>query len=156
MARFLVLHGPNLNMLGQREKEHYGNTTLAQINQQLANAARSHQIQLDIFQSNAEHELIEQIQTTEADLIILNAGGYSHSSIAIRDALLARQHPMIEVHISNVAARESFRQTSLLSDIAIGTIQGFGAYSYLLALQAGQHYYLNHHCQQEEPVDGHS
>ncbi len=156
MAKILILHGPNMNMLGKRESAHYGHTTLAQINQQLTEQAKLQHIELDIMQSNAEHALIDAIQQTDADLIIINAGGYTHTSIALRDALLATQITTIEVHLSNVAARESFRQHSLISDIALGTIQGFGAHSYLLALQAGHHHLLNHHCQQEETVDGHS
>lgn len=142
MAHYLVLHGPNLNRLGQRDKQHYGSTTLAQINQQLSQLASSYQDSITAVQSNAEHVLIDTIQQTHADAIIVNAAAYSHTSIALRDALIDSGTPIFEVHMSNVAARETFRQHSLISDIAIGTIQGFGALSYTLALQAAHHHCL--------------
>ncbi len=158
MAKMLVIHGPNLNMLGQREKQHYGITTLTQINDQLLQTANQFGHDLTAIQSNAEHALIDSIQQASlnqtADLLILNAGGYTHTSIALRDAVLASHLPMIEVHLSNTAAREPFRHQSLLSDIAIGTIQGFGALSYTLAVSAA-HHYLSTHCKQKDTIDGH-
>ncbi|MDF1795062.1 MAG: type II 3-dehydroquinate dehydratase [Coxiellaceae bacterium] len=155
MAKILALHGPNLNMLGQREKHHYGTTTLEQINQQLTERAQSLGHHLDTMQSNAEHILIDSIQQSQANLLILNAAGYTHTSIALRDAILAKQIPTIEVHLSNTAARETFRQQSLISDIAIGTIQGFGAHSYLLALDAA-HQYISTQCSQKDTINGYA
>lgn len=156
MANFLILHGPNLNMLGRRDCGNHSSTTLAQINQQMYELAKSYNHHLVIEQSNAEHELINCIQQTEADLIIINAAGYSYTSIALRDTLLARNLPTIEVHLHNTAHQTSSYQGSLISDVAIGTIQGFGALSYSLAIQAAHHHCLNNHCQQEETVDGYS
>ncbi|MDF1654280.1 MAG: type II 3-dehydroquinate dehydratase [Coxiellaceae bacterium] len=155
MADILVLHGPNLNMLGQRENQHYGTTTLVQINQQLIARAQTLGHCIDTMQTNAEHDLIDAIQQTNANILIINAGGYTHTSVALRDAILARQLPTVEVHLSNIAAREPFRHQSLLSDIALGTIQGFGAHSYLLALEAA-HHYLTTHCSQKDTVNGYA
>ena len=143
MAKILVLHGPNLNLLGSREPSVYGTDTLAQINDRLASQARAGGHELTCFQSNAEHELIDQVQHSRADgtaLIVLNAGAFTHTSLALRDALAAVAIPFIEVHLSNVHARETFRHHSYLSAIALGVIGGFGADSYRLALEAGMHW----------------
>jgi 3-dehydroquinate dehydratase-2 len=139
VAKILVLHGPNLNLLGAREPHIYGHETLADINQQLAERAQQAGHDLVWFQSNAEHELIGRLHQCRDDqtrLILCNAGALTHTSIALRDAFAAAAIPFIEVHLSNVFARESFRHHSYLSDIALGMICGFGADSYRLALNA--------------------
>ncbi len=144
MASILVLHGPNLNLLGTREPEVYGTATLAHINQLLTEQAKAAGHVLNHLQSNAEHELINRVhaargfenQADKADFILINPGAFTHTSIALRDALLGVGIPFIEVHLSNVHAREPFRQHSYLSDVAVGVICGFGAQSYELALQA--------------------
>jgi 3-dehydroquinate dehydratase-2 len=139
VAKILVLHGPNLNLLGAREPGIYGHETLAEINQQLAERARAAGHELAWFQSNAEHELIGRIHQARDDqiaLILCNAGAFTHSSIALRDAFAAVAIPFIEVHLSNVFAREPFRHHSYLSDLAVGVICGFGRASYGLALEA--------------------
>lgn len=139
MASFLILHGPNLNLLGQREPEVYGTTTLDEINQQVIEYASGEGHQLECFQSNAEHELIDKVQQAKSvgvDFIIINPGAFTHTSIALRDALLGIEIPFIEVHLSNVFAREEFRRHSYLSDIAVGIISGMGAQGYQLAVQA--------------------
>jgi 3-dehydroquinate dehydratase-2 len=143
MANFLVLHGPNLNLLGQREPEIYGTTTLDEINQQVSQFAEADGHKLECFQSNAEHELIERIQkakTSGIDFIIINPGAFTHTSIALRDTLLGIEIPFIEVHLSNVFAREEFRRQSYLSDIAVGIISGMGALGYQLAIQAANQF----------------
>ncbi len=139
MADILVLHGPNLNMLGQREPDKYGTTTLADINQQLCASASANGLQLDHFQSNAEHELVDRIHRARTEgikFIIINPAAFTHTSVALRDAILASDIPFIEVHISNVHAREAFRHHSYFSDIAVGVICGLGPDGYQLALQA--------------------
>lgn len=139
MAKILALHGPNLNLLGTREPDIYGHTTLPDINQQLAEQAQTAGHELVWFQSNAEHELIGRIQQARDEqtaMILFNPAAFTHTSVALRDALSAVAIPFIEVHMSNVHARESFRHRSYLSDIAIGVICGFGADSYRLALEA--------------------
>jgi len=138
MARFLVLHGPNLNLLGTREPEHYGADTLADIAQQLQLSAEENGHQLESFQSNAEHDLVDKIHAAQGntDFIIINPAAFTHTSVALRDALSGVEIPFIEVHLSNVHARESFRHHSFLSDIAVGVICGLGAQGYQLALQA--------------------
>lgn len=139
MAKILLLNGPNLNLLGSREPARYGHTTLSSIEKQLQSSAKAAGHQLSAIQSNAEHELIEAIQAAGADgtgVIIINPGAYTHTSVAIRDAFLAVAVPFVEVHLSNIQARETFRHRSLLSDIAVGTIAGFGPLSYELGLQA--------------------
>lgn len=139
MAKILVLHGPNLNLLGTREPDLYGHQTLADINQQLAERAHAAGHELVWFQSNAEHELIGRVHHARDDrtaIILCNAGAFTHTSIALRDAFSAVGIAFIEVHLSNVFARESFRHHSCLSDIAIGVICGFGSDSYRLALDA--------------------
>ena len=140
MAKLLLLHGPNLNLLGTREPEIYGGETLQTVNNRLIEQAQSAGHQLDAQQSNAEHELIQSIHDAAKDgvnFIIINPGAFTHTSIALRDALLGVAIPFIEVHLSNVHAREEFRHHSYFSDIALGVICGFGIKSYELALQAG-------------------
>jgi 3-dehydroquinate dehydratase II len=139
VAKILVLHGPNLNLLGTREPEIYGRETLAEIDRQLTGLAQAGGHELVCFQSNAERELIDRIQQSREEritLILFNPGAFTHTSIALRDALAAVAIPFIEVHLSNVHAREPFRRHSYLSDIAVGVICGFGADSYRLALEA--------------------
>jgi 3-dehydroquinate dehydratase-2 len=142
MAQILVIHGPNLNLLGSREPAIYGITTLADINQELQNQAQKLGHTVTTLQSNAEHELINAIQNAKLQqikLIVINPAAYGHTSIALRDALLAVAIPFIEVHLSNPLARETFRHHSYLADIAKGSICGFGVQSYYLALQAAHH-----------------
>jgi 3-dehydroquinate dehydratase-2 len=133
----LVLHGPNLNLLGLREPEHYGKATLASINEALLAQAKLANIDLEAFQSNAEAELVTKIQsiaTKKVDFVIINPAAYTHTSVAMRDALAAVKVPFIEVHLSNVYAREAFRHHSYFTDIAVGVISGLGAQGYALAL----------------------
>lgn len=137
MSKLLVLHGPNLNLLGLREPTHYGRVTLHDIEQRLQQLTQGHE--LECFQSNAEHILIEKIhaaRTQSIDFIIFNPAAFTHTSVALRDALLAVGIPFIEVHLSNVHAREPFRHHSYFSDIAKGVISGLGSIGYELALQA--------------------
>ena len=144
-TKILVLHGPNLNLLGSREPGHYGHQTLASITASITELGKELGIETSHEQSNHEGTLVDRIHQADSDSIdgiIINPAAYTHSSIAIRDALLATAIPFIEVHLSNVHARESFRHRSLLADVDIGTIAGFGATSYLLALRA-MHDYLN-------------
>ena len=139
MARLLLLHGPNLNLLGSREPEVYGRDTLAQIDAGLAERARAAGHELASFQSNAEHALVDRIQAAREDgtaFILINPAAFTHTSVALRDALLAVAIPYIELHLSNPHAREPFRHHSYLSDKALGVICGFGADSYRLALDA--------------------
>jgi 3-dehydroquinate dehydratase-2 len=139
MANFLVLQGPNLNLLGTREPHIYGATTLTDLEQQLQQQAQTAGHQLQQFQSNAEHALIERIHAARqdgTDFIIINPAAFTHTSVALRDALAGVAIPFIEVHISNVHAREAFRQHSYLSDLAIGVICGLGVQGYSLALSA--------------------
>ncbi len=139
MARLLLLHGPNLNLLGSREPEIYGRSTLAQINGELIDQAQRAGHELSTLQSNAEHVLIERIHAAREDgtrFILINPGAFTHTSIALRDAFAAVAIPFIELHLSNVHAREEFRQRSYLSDLAVGVITGFGVDSYRLALDA--------------------
>jgi 3-dehydroquinate dehydratase II len=137
-ARVLVLHGPNLNLLGTREPHIYGNETLAQIDERLAAAGRAGGADVECFQSNREGELIERIQRVREEgvaFIVINPAGYTHTSVALRDALAAAEVPFIEVHLSNVHARETFRRHSYFSDLASGTICGLGSRGYDFALQ---------------------
>ena len=139
----LVLHGPNLNLLGAREPEHYGNLTLADIDQQLTALAKAENVHLETYQSNAEAEIVTKIQSlavNKVDFIIINPAAFTHTSIVIRDAISAVKIPFIEVHLSNVFARESFRHHSYFSDIAVGIISGLGAEGYNAALR----YAINH------------
>ncbi|MFI4969651.1 MAG: type II 3-dehydroquinate dehydratase [Lysobacterales bacterium] len=139
MATILVLHGPNLNLLGTREPDLYGRTTLAAIDAELIRIAQASGHALSAFQSNAEPALIERVHAAANDgtaFILINPGAFTHTSIALRDALAAVAIPFVEVHLSNVHAREAFRRHSYFSDIAVGVIAGFGADSYRLALDA--------------------
>ena len=139
MARILVLHGPNLNLLGSREPEVYGHATLAGIDGSLAERAKQAGHALESFQSNAEDALIDRIQTAKTDgtsFIVINPAGFTHTSVALRDALSAVAIPFIEVHLSNPHAREPFRRQSYFSDLAVGVVAGFGADSYRYALDA--------------------
>ena len=133
----LVLHGPNLNLLGEREPQHYGNQTLEDINQALKNIASAKSIQLETMQSNSEADLVNKIQSLSKekfDFLIINPAAYTHTSVAMRDALSAVKVPFIEVHLSNVYAREPFRHHSYFSDIAVAVISGLGAEGYVAAL----------------------
>jgi 3-dehydroquinate dehydratase-2 len=135
----LALHGPNLNLLGTREPEIYGRTTLADIHTAMETRARASGVRLESFQSNHEGELIDRIQSAPEQgvaFIIINPAAYTHTSIALRDALTAVAIPFIEVHLSNIHSREAFRRQSYLSDIAVGVIAGLGAQGYTLALEA--------------------
>ena len=137
MAKILVLHGPNLNLLGTREPKTYGSTTLAAINADLVAIAQASGYELDAFQSNAEDALIDRVHAAAKDgtaFIVINPGALTHTSIALRDALAAVAIPFIEVHLSNVHAREPFRHHSYLSGVAVGVICGFGASGYSMAL----------------------
>lgn len=143
MQTILVLHGPNLNLLGHREPDVYGHVTLDAINQKLQQLAQSRSAKLLHFQSNAEAALVDRVQLARqdgTDFIIINPAAYTHTSVALRDALAAVAIPFIEVHISNVFAREAFRKESFFSDIAIGVISGLGASGYEFAVQ----FALNH------------
>lgn len=142
MAKILLMHGPNLNLLGTREPEIYGADTLESINLKLIGQAERQGHQLSAQQSNAEHDLIQHIHDAadnNVSFIIFNPGGFTHTSVSLRDALLGVAIPFIEVHLSNVQAREEFRHHSFFSDIALGVICGFGTQSYELALQAAIH-----------------
>jgi 3-dehydroquinate dehydratase-2 len=139
VAKILVLHGPNLNLLGTREPEIYGRATLAEIDSELAARATEVGHSVESFQSNAEHELIGRVQRTRTDgtaFILINPAGLTHTSVALRDALAAVCVPFIEVHLSNIHARESFRHHSYFSDLAVGVVCGLGPTGYGLALTA--------------------
>ena len=146
MSRLLLLNGPNLNLLGTREPAVYGSTTLSDIEDWLTKQATKVGHQLEHFQSNAEHEIVDRIQQASGDdieFIILNPGAFTHTSVALRDAILAVDIPFIEIHISNVHAREEFRQKSYFSDVAVGTIIGLGPHGYELALLSAHEYLQN-------------
>lgn len=146
MAKLLLIQGPNLNMLGIRESQLYGTSTLADICNRSETLAQALGHEIHCFQSNAEHELINSIHEAyqqPVDFIIINPGAFTHTSIALRDALLAVKIPFIELHLSNIHARETFRHHSYLSDIALGVIFGFGAFGYELAIQAAHHHLQN-------------
>ena len=136
--RITVLNGPNLNLLGQREPEVYGRTTLAEIEAMVREAGRGHGVEIDWFQTNHEGALVDAVQALKgtAEGALINAAALTHSSLALRDALLAVQVPFVELHLSNIFAREPERRQSMIADLAIGMVTGFGAQSYLLALQA--------------------
>jgi len=130
-----VIHGPNLNLLGEREPEHYGSMTLKDINSMLKDRSSELSIEIDIFQSNSEAEIIEKIQSLTSDFTIINPAAFTHSSVAIRDSLVAKKIKFIEVHLSNVFAREAFRKkNSFFSDVAVGVISGLGPEGYIAAL----------------------
>ncbi|MFQ5559631.1 MAG: type II 3-dehydroquinate dehydratase [Nitrospinota bacterium] len=139
MKDILFVNGPNINMLGKREPGIYGSSTLSSINKSLRDSAKKEGVKVDFFQSNHEGDIIERIQKTNESntgVVLINPGAFTHTSIAIRDALLAVGRPVIEIHLSNIFKREPFRRTSFISDIAIGVITGFGPESYFLGLQA--------------------
>ena len=138
MNKIIILNGPNLNLLGEREKDHYGNITLKDIENICLDFAKKNKINLSFFQSNIEGELVNQVQSSRNNQqgLIINAGGYTHTSVAIHDALKILKIPIIELHISNIYNREEFRHKSLISKVAKGIICGFGADGYLLSLQA--------------------
>ena len=137
MKKLLVVNGPNINMLGKREASVYGSFTYEELNEKLRDSANQNGLELEIFQSNHEGEIVDKLQSAAGNfqMIIINAGAFTHTSIAIRDALLAVAIPFLEVHISNVYKREEFRKQSYLSDIADVVIVGFGMNSYLLAME---------------------
>ena len=136
--KILIIHGPNLNMLGRREPDIYGSLTLDDINDSLGETAAELGAELEFFQSNSEGELVGRIQKAmnNVDGIVINPGAYTHTSVALRDAILSTGLPAVEAHISNIYKREEFRKKSYISGIAVGVITGFGAYSYVLALRA--------------------
>ena len=138
MNKIIILNGPNLNLLGEREKSQYGNLTLKDIEKNCNDYAGKNNIKLSLFQSNIEGELVEQIQNSRdnQDGLIINAGGYTHTSVAIHDALKILKIPIIELHISNIYNREEFRHKSLISKVAKGVVCGFGIDGYLMSLQA--------------------
>jgi 3-dehydroquinate dehydratase-2 len=138
VKNILIINGPNLNLLGTREPRHYGKDTLATINARLASRARQAKVRLNSYQSNSEAELVDRVQQAgrdKVDFIIINPAAYTHTSVALRDALAAVAVPFIEVHLSNVFARESFRRESYFTDIAVGIVSGLGAQGYELALE---------------------
>jgi 3-dehydroquinate dehydratase-2 len=137
-VRILILHGPNLNLLGRREPDRYGRVSLSEIDEQLRKAGESAGCDVECVQSNAEHELVERIHEAMddgTDGIVINPAALTHTSVALRDALAAAALPFIEVHLTNPDARESFRRTSYLADLAVGRVAGFGPESYLLGLR---------------------
>ena len=138
MKKILVIHGPNLDLLGQREPGVYGKATLKQINGELSKIAKAEKIALETFQSNHEGEIVEKIGKAKGkfDCIVINPAAYTHTSVAIRDAISAVSMPVVEVHLSNIYAREEFRHTSLISPVAVGQVSGFGVDSYRLGLKA--------------------
>jgi 3-dehydroquinate dehydratase-2 len=138
MMKVLVIHGPNLNLLGLRETSIYGIKSLEEINDDIRSLAAELRFEIEIIQLNSEGEIINAIQTGDYDALIINPAAYTHTSIAIRDALLAVGKPSIEVHLSNIYRREEFRRKSLMVDVAVGQISGFGPVSYLLALRAAK------------------
>ena len=147
MASILLLHGPNLNLLGKREPDKYGDVDLATIDQSMIRRASEMGHTLASFQSNDEATLIERIHATRDDdteFLLFNPAAFTHTSVALRDAVLAVEMPMIEIHLSNVHTREAFRHHSYFSDIAVGVVSGFGAYSYELALLAANNYFHQH------------
>ncbi len=138
MAKILVIHGPNLDLLGQREVEVYGKITLKEINDELKKIAKSEKVELEVFQSSHEGEIVEKIGKAKSkfDCLLINPAAYTHTSVAIRDAISAVAIPTVEVHISNIYAREEFRHTSLIAPVAVGQVSGFGIDSYRLGLKA--------------------
>jgi 3-dehydroquinate dehydratase-2 len=138
--KVLVIHGPNLNMLGKREPDVYGSNTLDEIDSKIKRLAGELKIDVSIMQSNSEADIVERIQKDDYDFLVINPAAYTHTSIAIRDAISATGNPVIEVHLSNIHKREGFRKESFVAGVALGQISGFGAESYLLALRAARSY----------------
>jgi len=136
--KILVIHGPNLNLLGTREPDVYGSTTLDDINQQISELSKELGLEVETFQSNSEGAIVDAIQKKTYDLLIINPAAYTHTSVAIRDAISAVGRPVIEVHISNIHKREDFRRTSYIAGVATGQISGLGVEGYLLAVRASQ------------------
>ena len=146
MPRILLINGPNLNLLGTREPATYGHATLADIERALTDQGAEHGVEVECFQSNAEHEIVERVHAAGRDgvgFIIINPGALTHTSIALRDAILGVAIPVIEVHLSNIHARESFRHQSYLSDVAVGVITGLGADGYEFAMRAAVRHLLS-------------
>ena len=136
--KVLVIHGPNLNMLGAREPEHYGSLTLKEIDARVQQLSAELGMETECFQSNSESDIVERIQQSECDCIVINPAAFTHTSVAIRDAIMAVGIPTIEVHLSNIHKREDFRQHSFVAGVALGQISGFGPESYMLALRAAK------------------
>ncbi|MCF7907667.1 MAG: type II 3-dehydroquinate dehydratase [Candidatus Omnitrophica bacterium] len=143
MKKVLIIHGPNLHLLGKREPDIYGNFSLLDLNRDLKLKAKKSKIAIAIFQSNSEGEIVEKITNSKYDFLIINPAAYTHTSVAIRDALLGVNKPTLEVHISNIYRREDFRKKSLVSDVVLGIIGGLGKWSYLLALDAAIAFFKN-------------
>jgi len=141
--RILVIHGPNLHLLGKREPDIYGSFSLAQLNQELRAAAKKNKVDLEVVQSNSEGGIVEKITRSKYDFLIINPAAYTHTSVAIRDALLGVNKPALEVHISNIYRREDFRRKSLISDVVEGVISGLGKGSYLSAFEAALRFLKN-------------
>ncbi len=138
--KILVIHGPNLDLLGTREPEVYGKTTLAEIDKRIQNLTKEKGVEVRTIQSNHEGEIVEEISNSREDVLVINPAAYTHTSVAIRDAIVARKIPTVEVHLSNIYAREEFRHKSLIAPVAVGQISGFGVDSYLLGLKAAISY----------------
>ncbi len=136
MKRILVIHGPNLDLLGKREKDIYGNETIDTINSAITKAAGDAKVQVEFYQSNHEGDIVDKINATDASGILINPAAYTHTSVAIHDALRAKEIPSVEVHLSNIYAREEFRHKSLIAPVVTGQISGFGKTSYVLGLKA--------------------
>ncbi|MBU2102532.1 MAG: type II 3-dehydroquinate dehydratase, partial [Candidatus Omnitrophica bacterium] len=136
----LVIHGPNLHLLGKREPQIYGNVSLSQINKEIQEAAKKHDCVIEIMQSNSEGDIVEAITTRVYNFLIINPAAYTHTSVAIRDAIAGVDIPAIEVHLSNIYKREQFRKKSLISDIVVGIITGLGPIGYLLAISAAREF----------------
>ena len=145
MKHILIIHGPNLNLLGRREKDIYGHSSLDDINRQLASLAEELKVSVSFFQSNSEGDLVTAIQNALGtyDALVINPGAYTHTSIALRDAIAGTELPAVEVHLSNIYRREEFRKKSMLADAAVGQITGFQVDSYLLGLRAAVNYLSN-------------
>ena len=145
MDKIIILNGPNLNLLGEREKEKYGNITLRDIDNNCKEFAKKNDIDLSLFQSNIEGELVDEIQNARKEQhgLIINAGAYTHTSVAIHDALKVLNIPIVELHITNIYNREEFRHKSLISKLATGILCGFGSSGYIMALQAMKNYLKN-------------
>ena len=136
MLKILVINGPNLDLLGKRETDIYGQETMENINSDIEKVAKEEKIDIEFYQSNHEGDLVDKIGATKANAIMINPAAYTHTSVAIRDALSAKDIPCVEVHLSNIHAREEFRRESLIAPVCIGQISGFGPYSYILGLLA--------------------